>query len=64
MKAILSESDGTIMEVDVSADLCSAIEAHSVFAKDAVAQLCQEQDTPFVEFATFGDVLREMSRWR
>ncbi len=63
MKAILSEADGRITEVGVSVDLCSAIEAYSGFAKDAVAQRFQEQDTPFVKFATFGDVLREMSRW-
>ena len=48
---------------DGHSDICPAIEADTVFAKSHLAQLCREEEIPFIPFVTFRDVLREMSRW-
>ncbi len=48
---------------DGHSDLCPAVEADTVFAKDELADLCREEAIDFIPFDTFADVQREMARW-
>jgi 2-hydroxy-3-keto-5-methylthiopentenyl-1-phosphate phosphatase len=49
---------------DGDSDLCPALEADRVFAKDRLAVLCSEESIPYVRFQEFADVEREMAGWR
>ncbi len=49
---------------DGHSDLCPAIEADAVFAKNELADLCREEEIDFFPFDTFADVQREMDRWQ
>ncbi len=48
---------------DGHSDLCPAIEADIVFAKDNLARLCREEDIEFIPFERFSDVQRELEGW-
>jgi 2-hydroxy-3-keto-5-methylthiopentenyl-1-phosphate phosphatase len=48
---------------DGATDLCPAVEADLVFAKDELARLCREEDIEFIPFERFSDVQRELEGW-
>ncbi len=48
---------------DGHSDLCPAIEADILFAKEELAALCGQEAIDFIPFDTFADVQREMARW-
>ncbi len=45
-------------------DICPALEADLVFAKDDLAALCRKHERGFVPFRDFGDVQRGLADWR
>ena len=49
---------------DGDSDLCPAVEADVVFAKERLAELCDSEAIPYHPFGTFADVEREMRTWR
>ena len=48
---------------DGTSDICPAIEADLVFAKDELARLCLEEDIAFIPFERFSDVQRRIEGW-
>src|SRR5712691_9368978 len=44
-------------------DLCPAIEADLVFAKDELADLCRVEEIDFIQFDRFSEVQRELGGW-
>lgn len=48
---------------DGHSDLCPAIEADLVLAKDELARLCREENIDFIPFERFSDVQRELEGW-
>ncbi len=48
---------------DGHSDLCPALEANLLFAKDELAQLCREESIDFIPFEHFSDVRRRLERW-
>ena len=49
---------------DGDSDLCPAVEADAVFAKDRLAELCEAEGIPYHRFHEFAQIEREMRRWR
>jgi 2,3-diketo-5-methylthio-1-phosphopentane phosphatase len=49
---------------DGDSDLCPAVEADVVFAKERLAELCESESIPYHRFETFAEVQREMEGWR
>src|SRR3990170_145275 len=49
---------------DGDSDLCPAVEADVVFAKERLADLCDSESIPYHRFETFADIEREMRTWR
>ncbi len=49
---------------DGTSDLCPAVEADMVFAKDELAQLCREEGIPFIPYERFADVQGRIAEWR
>jgi len=49
---------------DGDSDLCPAVEADVVFAKERLAELCDSEAIPYHPFGTFADIEREMRTWR
>ncbi len=49
---------------DGDSDLCPAVEADVVFAKERLAELCESESIPCHRFGTFAEVQREMEGWR
>jgi 2-hydroxy-3-keto-5-methylthiopentenyl-1-phosphate phosphatase len=49
---------------DGTSDICPAIEADLVFAKDELARLCLEEEIDFIPFDRFSDVQRGLEGWR
>ncbi|OGS51502.1 MAG: hypothetical protein A3K65_05005 [Euryarchaeota archaeon RBG_16_68_12] len=49
---------------DGDSDLCPAVEADVVFAKERLAELCASESIPYHRFETFAEVQREMEGWR
>ncbi|HEV8595407.1 MAG TPA: MtnX-like HAD-IB family phosphatase [Thermoplasmata archaeon] len=47
-----------------ASDICPALEADLVFAKDDLLRLCREHGRDHVPFRDFGDVQRGLSAWR
>ncbi len=48
---------------DGHSDLCPAVEADLVFAKDELADLCLVEEIPFIPFNRFADIRREVEAW-
>ncbi len=49
---------------DGDSDLCPAVEADVVFAKERLAELCDAESIPYHRFESFADIEREMREWR
>ena len=49
---------------DGDSDLCPAVEADAVFAKDRLAELCDAEGISYRRFRDFAEIEREMERWR
>lgn len=49
---------------DGYSDICPALEADTVFAKRLLARLCDEEERECIKFDDYGDVLREVKKWR
>ncbi len=47
-----------------SSDICPALEADLVFAKDELEGLCREHDREHVAYRDFADVQRRIAAWR
>ena len=48
---------------DGDSDLCPAVEADAVFARDRLAELCASEGIPVHRFTDFSDVERVMTAW-
>ena len=46
---------------DGHSDLCPALEADIVFAKEELARLCDEEEIPYTHFERFADVQRGLA---
>ncbi len=49
---------------DGDSDLCPAVEADRVYAKDRLADLCDAEEIPYRRFRDFTDIAREVVTWR
>lgn len=49
---------------DGHSDLCPAVEADLVFAKDELADLCRQEAIDFIPFERFSDVQKGLEAWR
>jgi 2-hydroxy-3-keto-5-methylthiopentenyl-1-phosphate phosphatase len=49
---------------DGDSDLCPAIEADVVFAKQRLAELCDTEEIAYTPFERFSEIEKEMAAWR